>query len=341
MMSTTPTPRPSRPEAGLPATMQAATRRTYGAPDVVAVESVERPDPAADEVLIRVAAAGVDRATVHLLTGLPLLARLAFGMRRPRQPLLGQQVAGEVVAVGESVRGYAVGDRVFGTARGSLAEFAVAAPTTLAPTPESVSDVEAATIGVSGLTAQDAVGRGRVQPGERVLVLGGSGAVGSFAVQLAAHRGAEVTAACSGGKRDFVEALGARRALDYRSVPLSGMGGPFDVIIDIAGNRPLSRLRSALTPTGRLVIVGGEGGGRLLGGIHRNLAASVANRVTRRELGWFFSRVTTRSCADLAALIADGAVRPAIDRRVGLLEVPDALAAMMRGELRGQAVVLP
>lgn len=333
----------ARPEAvTLPATMQAATRRRYGGPDVVEVESVERPDPGAGEVLIKVTAAGLDRATLHLLTGLPYLARLAFGARRPRQPVLGQQVAGEVVALGEGVSAYAVGDRVFGTARGSFAQFAVADVATLSPTPEAVSDVDAATVGVSGLTALGAViTQGRAQDGERVLVLGGSGAVGSFAVQLAAHRGADVVAACSDAKREFVEALGARRAVDYRRVPLAEMGGPFDLIVDIGGNRSVGRLRSALTPRGRLVIVGGEGGGPLLGGVQRNLGASIANWFTSRELGWFFSRTTSEGCAELGALIAQGAVRPAIDREVGLEGAAEALAAMERGDLRGQVVLRP
>ncbi|HQH06573.1 MAG TPA: NAD(P)-dependent alcohol dehydrogenase [Phycicoccus sp.] len=332
----------TRHDDGLPATMKAVTRRRYGGPDVATVEAVPRPDPGSGEVLLRVAAAGLDRATHHLLTGRPLLARLAFGVRRPRLPVLGQQVAGEVVAVGDGVSGYAVGDRAFGTASGSFADFAVAAVTTVAPTPASVSDVEAATVGVSGLTAFDAVvTRGRVRAGERVLVLGGSGAVGSFAVQLAAGHGAEVTAACSGAKRDFVTALGAHHTVDYRTTGLPEMGGPFDLIIDIAGNRSLSSLRSALTPAGRLVIVGGEGGGPLLGGIERNLWASVVNRFSRRDLGWLFSGVTSDRCAQFATLIAAREVIPAIDRIVGLDQGRSALAAMARGELRGQVVICP
>lgn len=327
--------------APVPTAMKAVTRRVYGGPEAVQVESVAVPDPADGEVLIRVAAAGLDRATLHLLTGLPYLARLAFGVRRPRQPMLGIQIAGEVVAVGPNVD-FHVGDRVFGTATGSFAEFAIAQPGTIAPTPNSVTDADAATLGVSGNTALEAVVRhGRVAAGERVLVLGGSGAVGSFAVQLAAHRGAEVTAACSAGKRDLVETLGAKRTVDYRTTPLADMGGPFDLIVDIGGNRSISSLRSALTPIGRLVIVGGEDGGGLLGGVQRNLAASIANVFSRRELGWFFGRTTSEGCAELAALVSDRAIRPAIDRQVGLDGAAAALAAMQRGELRGQAVICP
>lgn len=340
-----PTEPMSAPSTGgtlLPAMMRAATRHRYGGPEVVAVEEVALPTLAAGEVLVRVSAAGIDRATLHLLTGLPYLARLAFGLRRPQQPVLGQQVAGEIVAVGDGVTAYAAGDRVCGTARGSLAEFAVATTATLALTPQSVTDVDAATIGVSGLTALGAiVTHGRLQPGDRVLILGGSGAVGSFAVQLAAHLGAEVSAACSGRKLEFVNGLGAQSAFDYQSVTLAKMNGPFDLIVDIGGNRRLSALRRALTAEGRLVIVGGENSGPLFGGLQRNLAASMANRFTRKELGWFFSRVTAEGCADVASLMASGAIRPAIDRQVGLAEVGRALASMQKGELYGQAVVCP
>lgn len=323
-------------------TMRAVNRRVYGNPDVIRVEEVERPGPGSGEVLVRVLAAGVDRASVHLLTGLPTMARLAFGLSRPTFPTLGQQVAGVVEAVGEGVEGLEVGDRVFGTANGSFAEAAIATPRTLAKTPEGVDDVHAATVGVSGVTAFQAVAsHGQVAAGERVLMLGASGAVGSYAVQLAAHLGAEVTGVCSGPKRGFVQALGAQHTVDYVGTPLAEMGGPFDVIIDIAGNHSLRSLSSALTPTGRLVIVGGESGGRLLGGLQRNLMAMVADRFTRRTLGWFFSTTTSSLCAEVAALIDAGALTPPIDRQVGLDGAASCLAAMQDGQLRGHAVITP
>lgn len=333
---------PSTTPTSLPTSMFAGTRRSYGGPEVVAVASVDRPAPGPGEVLVRVAAAGLDRATLHLLTGLPYLARLAFGIRRPRQVVLGQQVAGEVVELGEGVSEYAVGDRVFGTAKGSFAEFAAARVATLALTPAALSDDDAATLGVSGLSARTAVlGHGQVQPGQRVLVLGGSGAVGSFAVQLAAHLGAEVTAAASASKLDLVRELGARHAVDYRTTPVGGMGGPFDVVIDIGGSRPVRSMRAAMTSDGALVIVGGEGGGSFLGGIDRNLVAGVVNRFTRQRVEWFFGRTTTAGCAQLGELVAAGAVRPAVDDVVGLDGLAAALGRMQRGELRGQVVVRP
>ena len=289
-----PTPTVAADQA-LPLTMRAALRHRYGGPDQVVIETVPRPEPGAGEVLVRVRAAGLDRATLHLLTGLPYLARLALGVRRPSRAILGQQVAGEVVAVGAGDVPFAVGARVFGTAAsGSFAEYAVASPKRLAPTPAGVSDVDAATIGVSGVTGREAVLRGgQLQAGQRVLVLGASGAVGSFAVQVA------------------------------------------------SGNRRVSQLRAALTPTGRLVIVGGEEGGPALGGIQRNFFASMADWFTSRQLGWLFAEGTTAGCAKVADLIAQGTVRPAIDRQVGLDGVVAAIEAMQRGELRGQAVVVP
>lgn len=321
--------------------MRAVTRPEYGGPEVVTVEDVARPSPGPGEVLVRVGAAGLDRATLHLLTGLPLMARLAFGVRRPKRPVLGQQVAGVVEEVGPGVDGLAVGDRVCGTAAGSFAQYAVAKAGTLAPTPDGVEDRHAATIGVSGVTALAAVvEHARVQRGDRVLVLGASGAVGGYAVQLAAHLGADVTGVCSASKEDLVRAQGAHRTVDYASVRLPDMGGPFDVIIDIAGNNPVSALRRCLAPGGRLVIVGGEGGGRLLGGIERNLLATMAGWFTAKDLGWMFSSTTTARCAEVARLITEGAVTPVIDRTVDLDGAADAIAAMASGHLRGHAVLL-
>lgn len=332
-------PRAPQPPA---ATMRAVLRRRYGGPEQVTVEAIATPEPGPDQVLLRVGAAGLDRATLHLLEGRPYVARLAFGLRRPRQPVLGQQVAGEIVAVGAGGGEFTVGERVFGVATGSMAEYAIASPAALTPTPAAVSDVEAATLGVSGMTALDAVERiGQVRAGQRVLVIGASGAVGGFAVQLAAHRGAKVTGVCSESKRDFVESLGAEATIDYRSTDVAQWGDRFDVIIDLAGNRRLSALRSVLSERGSLVIVGGEDGGAVLGGLQRNLAASVANRFTSQNLGWLFSRTTREGCARLGELVAQGALRPVVDRRVGLDGVADALDAMRRGTLRGHAVACP
>ena len=331
------------PTTALPSTMFAACRRRYGGPEQVAVDAVPRPEPGPGEVLVRVTAAGLDRASLHLLTGTPHIARLALGPRRPRQHVLGQQVAGEVVALGPGINpgGCGIGARAFGVATGSFAAYAVAKPAELAPTPTGVGDAAAATLGVSGMTALEAVDSVDVHAGQRVLVLGASGAVGGYAVQLAALRGAHVTAVCSGAKLDFVRELGAHAAADYRTTALADLRGPFDAVIDLAGNRPLNQLRRVLTPRGALVIVGGESAGALLGGLHRNLAADVANRFSRQRLGWLYSRTSTAGCAELARLLATGELRTPIDRTIGLAGVGAALAAMQAGELRGHVVVRP
>lgn len=331
-----------RPDHALPATMRAASRVAYGSVADIEVGAVDRPEPGAGEVLVKVAAAALDRATLHLLDGKPYLARLALGLRRPKRTILGQQVAGEVVALGAGVSGLAVGDRVFGTAAGSFAEYAVAKASSLASTPTGITDVAAASFGVSGITAHEAVVvRGEVRPGQHVLVLGASGAVGTYAVQLATHLGARVAGVCSAAKLDFVQSLGAERTFDYRMSSLEDMGGPFDVIIDIAGNRRLRELRSALTPDGALVIVGGEGGGPFLGGVHRNILAGMANRFTRQRLEWFFSTPTTERCTQFADLAAAASIDTPVDRLVDLQGLRDGIEAMQRGQLRGHVTVRP
>ncbi|MFN8128326.1 MAG: NAD(P)-dependent alcohol dehydrogenase [Candidatus Nanopelagicales bacterium] len=329
------------PTQTLPATMRAASRFAYGSAAQIEVTVVDRPEPGPDEVLVRVAAAGLDRATLHLLEGKPYVARVALGVRRPRGSILGQQVAGVVAAVGADVISFAVGDRVFGTAAGSFAEYAVAKASTLARTPAGISDAAAATFGVSGLTAHEAVHRSRVGSGQQVLVLGASGAVGTYAVQLAAVSGARVTGVCSAAKLDFVRGLGAERVLDYRMTSLPDMGGPFDLIIDIAGNRRLRDLRLALSQAGALVIVGGEGGGPFLGGIHRNLIAGVTNPFTKQRLEWFVSTPTTDKCAEFADLVAAHSIQTPVDRLVGLEGLRDGVEAMQRGDLRGHVIVQP
>lgn len=347
----TPQLRPSDPTAShasstrtspLPTHVRAVTRRRYGGVAEVQVERIRRPEPGRGQVLVKVDAAGLDRGALHLLTGTPYAARAAFGLRQPRQPVLGFEVAGEVVALGPEVAGLAIGDRVFGTAAGSLAELAVARAAQLAPTPAGVGDEEAATLSISGGTALEAVQRhARVQSGQRVLVLGASGGVGTFAVQIATHLGAEVTAVCSAVKANFVRTLGAQHVADYRTTAVGELSGPFDAVVDIAGNRPIGELRRVLTPTGTLVIVGGEGGGRWLGGLHRNLAAAVLDPFSRQHLTWFVTRQSRELHGRVGELVATGAIRPAIDRTIGLDGVVDALTAMEQGTLHGKVVVRP
>ncbi len=242
--------------------MQAIVQHAYGPPDVLRLEDVEPPVIGDDEVLVRVHAAGVDPGVWHLMTGLPYLVRvMGYGLRAPKTRVRGTDVAGRIDAVGEKVTQVRVGDEVFGVCEGSFAEFARAKADKVAPKPASLSFEQAAAVPVSGLTAlQGLRDQGEVQPGQQVLIVGASGGVGTFAVQLATAFGAEVTGVCSTGKVDLVRSIGASHVIDYTRDDFARPGRRYDVILDTGGNRPLRDLRRALAPRGTLVIVGGEGG---------------------------------------------------------------------------------
>src|SRR5690242_2621479 len=249
----------------LPSTMNAAVHDRYGDADVISVG--KRPVPAVsdDEVLIRVQAAGLDRGTWHLLTGRPYLVRLATGLRQPRVAVLGRDVAGTVVATGSAVHRLAVGDPVFGVATGSFAEYAGAKERKLARTPDVLSPAEAAVLGISGMTALQAIDAAEVKAGSSLLIIGASGGVGSYSVQIAQGRGARVTGVARAAKADFVRSLGADRVIAYDTAPDNDYGGPYDAVIDTGGDTALAKLRSMLASRGTLVIVGGEGGDAVTG----------------------------------------------------------------------------
>jgi len=253
---TTTTPKATTPKTT--ATMRAVVQDGYGTADVLHPAEVALPRALrADEVLVRVRAAGLDRGTWHLMTGTPYAVRLVMGLRRPRQPILGLDLAGTVEAVGTEVTRFAPGDEVYGLGSGTFAEYAIAKEGKLAPRPAALTAVQAATVPVSAITALQAVtDLARVQAGQRVLVTGASGGVGTYAVQIAVAAGAEVTGVCSAAKADLVRSLGATHVLDYAHDDLAAVPDRYDVIIDLAGNTSLRRLRRALTPTGTAVLVG-------------------------------------------------------------------------------------
>jgi len=322
--------------------MKALVRDRYGDVDQVhVVDDQPLPSIGADEVLLRVHAGGVDQGTVHLLHGTPYLVRPAFGLRAPRQRVLGRDVAGRVERIGAAVTGLAPGDEVFGTADAALAEFAAASPARLARAPLTTSAVEAAAVPVSGLTALQAVRRSRVHPGQRVAITGAGGGVGSFAVQIATADGAQVTAVCSASKHDFVRSLGAHDVIDYATDDFCGGTRRFDVIIDIAGNRRLSELRRALADDGTLMVVGGEqAGGRLLQGFDRNLRAPLMSPLVPQRLTSLTSSETSSDLDVLRSLIDGGAVRPAITATFTLDEGRVALARVAQGHSTGKTVVI-
>jgi NADPH:quinone reductase-like Zn-dependent oxidoreductase len=321
--------------------VKAIVRRAYGGVEAVEFGDVEQPSPGPEEVLVRVAAAGVDRGVWHLMTGLPYLVRLAgYGVRRPKHPVLGMDVAGVVERVGERVTRFARGDEVFGLAAGSFAEYACAREDKLTAKPAAVGFTEAATLGVSGLAALQAVrDHGRVQPGERVLILGASGGVGSLAVQIAKSHGACVTGVCSATKADLVTSLGADEVVDYSEEDVSAGGRQWDVVLDVGGNRPLRVLRRTLTPTGRLVIVGGEGGGRWIGGVDRQLRALLLSPFVSQSLGTFISSENAGDLAVLADMASCGRLLPAVETTFSLADATAAIAHVSSGHARGKVAL--
>ncbi|HEY2314863.1 MAG TPA: NAD(P)-dependent alcohol dehydrogenase [Streptosporangiaceae bacterium] len=324
------------------ATMLAIVQDSYGdARDVLHLEETAQPVIGDGEVLLRVRAAGVDRGVWHLMTGLPYPVRLAgYGIRAPKTRVRGREVAGQVDAVGKDVTTFRVGDEVFGIAEGALAGYACAQPGKLARRPDNLSAVQAAAVSVSALTALQAVrDHGHVQAGQKVLVIGASGGVGTFAVQIAKAYGADVTGVCSTTKTDLVQSIGADHVIDYTRADFADGAHRYDVIIDTGGNRQLRQLRSALTPRGTLVIVGGETGGRWLGGFDRSLRAPVLSRFVTQELATFMCSENASDLYVLTELITSGKVTPVIDKTYPLRQAPDAIRYMQDGHARGKVVI--
>jgi NADPH:quinone reductase-like Zn-dependent oxidoreductase len=287
-----------------------------------------------------VAAAGIDRGVWHLMAGKPYAARLAFGLRTPSNPVRGREFAGRVEAVGDGVTAVRPGDEVFGMGEGTFAEYAVAKEKKVAPRPAGLTAVQAAALTISATTALQAVrDHGRVAGGQKVLVIGASGGVGSFAVQIAKAYGAEVTGVSSAAKADLVRGLGADAVVDYGVGGGLEVGGAlFDVVLDIGGDRPVRQLRKVLAPRGRLVIVGGEGGGRWLG-IGRQLRAAALSPFVRQKLGFFVAGENTADLVALTDLVEAGKLTPAIDRTFPLAEAPAAVDYLTAGRARGKVVV--
>jgi NADPH:quinone reductase-like Zn-dependent oxidoreductase len=273
------------------------------------------------------------------MAGRPHLVRLAFGLRRPSNPVPGRDVAGTVVEVGTRVTRFAVGDEVYGIAKGSFAEYAAAREDKLAHKPAALSFQQAAAVPVSAMTALQAVDAGRLQDGQHVLVNGASGGVGSYAVQLAKAFGAEVTGVCSSAKVEFVRSLGADHVVDYQREDFGSGRHRYDLVLDIAGNPSLSRLRRALTPTGTAVIVGGEGGDGLTGGMGRQLRARLLSAVVGQRLTSLLARERAADLERLAELADAGAVVPSIDRSYPLADAAQAMRHLVAGHVRGKLVI--
>ena len=321
--------------------MKAIVQESYGStPDVLQFREIARPVVGDDDVLVRVHAAGVDQGVWHLMAGMPYVMRLAgFGLRAPKNPVRGYDVAGRVEAVGGNVTPFRPGDEVFGTCRGSFAEYASARPDRLARKPANLTFAQAAAVPISGYAALQAVrDHGHVQAGRRVLIIGAGGGVGTFAVQLAKAFEAEVTGVCSTQKVELVRSLGADRVIDYTREDFANGPTRYDVILDIAGNRSLAHLRRALDQRGTLVIVGGEGGGKWLG-VGRQLQASALSPFVRQKLGTFISKERKRDLEELRKLLEAGTIRPIVDRTFPLNEVPAAIRYLRDGRPQGKVVI--
>jgi NADPH:quinone reductase-like Zn-dependent oxidoreductase len=324
-------------------TMKAIVQDAYGSTDVLKFADIDRPVPKENEVLVQVRAAGLHRGDWHVMTGLPYLIRIVvpdLGLRGPKVPVRGMDVAGRVAAVGGDVTRFQPGDEVFGWCDGAFAEYACAPEDNLAPKPASLSFEQAAAVPISGFAAlQGLRDMGGVQAGQKVLVIGAAGGVGLFAVQLAKAFGAHVTGVASTTQVDLVRSIGADEVIDYTRQDVTDGTRHWDLILDTAGRRSLSRLRRALTPKGTLVIVGGEGAGRWMGGFDRNLRAPVLSRFVGQRLRMLASKPRQEDLQTLRELIEAGKLTPVIDRTYPLAEVPEAIRRLEAGHTRGKLVI--
>jgi NADPH:quinone reductase-like Zn-dependent oxidoreductase len=329
----------STPTTAPTTTMRAVTQDRYGSSEVLRVARVPRPSIADRDVLVQVHAAGLDRGTEHLMTGKPYAMRLGFGFRRPKNPVPGRDVAGTVAEVGSAVTRFAVGDEVYGIAPGSFAEYAVAREDKLARKPANLTFAEAAVVPVSAGTALRAVvDVGRMQAGQTVLVLGASGGVGTYAVQLARAFGGRVTGVCSTAKLDLVRSLGADRVIDYTAEDFADGIRRYDLILDIGGTPSLKRLRRALAPRGTVVFVGGENSGSLTG-MGRPLRGALLSPFLRQRLALLFAKESAADLERLTELIEAGKVTPSMDRSYPLDDAPEAMRLLESGQVRGKVAI--
>lgn len=321
--------------------MRAIRQTEYGTSDVLRLVDIPGPDPGPGEVLIEVKAAGVTMGDWHLMTGEPEIMRLALGRRGPKAAVRGMEVSGVVAALGEGATRFAVGDEVFGWSTGAFAEFAISPEERLAPKPSTISHEEAGASPFGGGTAIQAIRAARVQPGDEVLVIGAGGGVGVFLVQLARLAGARVTGVASAGKLGLVRSLGAAEAVDYRVDDLTRFAGRFAVVFDIAGARPLGLLRQLTRRGGTVVLVGAEGGGRMLGRLGRNLRAALWSPFVPQRFVTLAASDDGADYEELRARFDAGELRAPVAAAYPLEEAPRALDDLAAGRIAGKAVVIP
>jgi NADPH:quinone reductase-like Zn-dependent oxidoreductase len=323
------------------ATMRAIVQDTYGDADQLRLDQIPAPAVGVDDVLIGVRAAGVHIGDWHVMTGQPYLMRImGFGFRSPKAHVRGMDVAGVVAAVGANVTRFRTGDEVYGTCDGAFAEYATARVATLAAKPAALTFQQAAAVPTSACTALQALRAGDVTAGQRVLIIGASGGVGLFAVQIAKALGAEVTGVCSDAKVELVRSVGADHVLDYTGTDITTSGQRYDLVLDMGGDRTLSQLRRCLTPRGTLVLVGGEGGGRLIGGaMGRSLRALMLSPFVKQSRRMVVATAKADDLQTLTELIDSGKLNPVIDRSYPLDAAADAIRHLHSGETRGKLVI--
>ena len=320
-------------------TMKAIVRDTYGSPDVLKLGDVEKPELSDDRVLVRVRAASVARGDWYTLTGL-YVGRAEMGLRKPKSRLVGGDFAGTIEAVGRDVTGFRPGDEVFGARAGALAEYVCARASSVAVKPAHLTFEEASAVPTSAITAlQGLRDKGRLQPGQKVLINGASGGVGTFAVQIAKALGAEVTAVCSTRNLELARSLGADHIVDYTREDFTRSDQRYDLMFDNAGSRSWSECKRVLTPGARVVLVGGQMGGRVLGPLGHVIKSKLAAMSGSRKAVFFVAKFNSADMEVLRGFLEDGKVTPVIDRRYPLSEVADAFRYLGEGHAQGKVVI--
>jgi NADPH:quinone reductase-like Zn-dependent oxidoreductase len=324
--------------------VKAIVRDTYGSPDVLELTDIDKPEPGDDEVLLRVHAASVNPADWHILRGAPYIARIEFGLRKPKDRVLGCDVAGHIEAVGKNVTMLQPGEEVFGSpfmhGLGAFAEWVCISEDLLAPKPAALSFEQVAAVPLAALTAlQGLRDQGRIEPGHKVLIIGASGGVGTFAVQIAKAFGANVTGVCSTRNVEMVRALGADHVIDYTQEDFTQSGQKYDLIFQLAGTLSPSECRSALTSNGNLVLSSGESEGRWIGPVDRVIKGLVLSGFVSQKMASFTVKPNREDLQLLKQFIEDGTLTPEIDRTYPLAQVPEAIRYLEEGHARGKVVI--
>jgi NADPH:quinone reductase-like Zn-dependent oxidoreductase len=325
--------------------MKAIRYQTYGSPDVLKYEEIEKPTAGDNEVLIKVRAASVNPLDWHFMRGMPYFLRMMAGLRKPKDKRLGVDVAGQVEAVGRNVTRFRPGDAVFGTSRGAFAEYACTLESALVIKPDSVTFEQAAAVPIAAITALQGLRSGglgdkeQTQRGQRVLINGAAGGVGTFAVQIAKSFGADVKGVCSTRNMEMVRSLGADRVIDYTREDFTKSGQRYDLIFDAVGNHSLLAFRRVLNPRGMYIAVGGSAGKWMIGPLASAIAATVLSRFMSQKMIMVLAKLNKEDLTTLCELMKAGKVIPAIDRRYKLSEVPEAIRYLEEGHARGKVVI--